>query len=88
MNFSQKPVILSQHAKEQSRYRGCADEEIKDTIQTVAWEPAELGRLQCRKDFVYNRQWNGKQYKTKQIRPIFAEEKDKIIVITVYVYYF
>ena len=88
MNVSQKPVLLSQHAKEQSQYRGCTDEEIKETIRTATWESAELGRLQCRKDFIYNQQWNGKVYKTKQIRPIFAEDKDRIIVITVYVYYF
>lgn len=88
MNLSKKPIKLSQHAREQTGYRGCTEEEIKKTIQTSAPEPAELGRLQCRKDFVYNQQWNGKEYKTKQIRPIFAEDRDKITVVTVYVYYF
>ena len=88
MNASGKSIRLSQHAREQARYRGCTDEEIKETIQTSAWEAAELGRLQCRKDFVYNQQWNGKEYKTKQIRPIFAQDEDKITVVTVYVYYF
>jgi hypothetical protein len=27
---------------------------------------AELGRLDCRKDFVYGREWNGKVYANKQ----------------------
>lgn len=29
------------------------------------WQPAELGRLECRKDFPYGREWNKKFYKTK-----------------------
>jgi hypothetical protein len=50
--------------------------------------PAEGGRLECRKDFSYGREWNGKVYATKQVRPIFAEEPNEILVVTVYVYYF
>jgi hypothetical protein len=44
--------------------------------------------LECRKDFTYGREWTGKFYETKQVRPIFAEEMDEIVVVTVYVYYF
>jgi len=32
--------------------------------------------------------WNGKVYAIKQVRPVFVEEADKIVVITVYTYYF
>jgi hypothetical protein len=39
-------------------------------------------------DFAFGREWNGKVYQTKQIRPIFVEEADEILVITVYTYYF
>jgi hypothetical protein len=88
MNIVKKPITLSQHAKEQAKYRGCTEEEIRQTIQTANWEKAELGRLQCKKDFAFNKIWNDKKYKTRQIKPIFTEEKDEIIVVTVYVYYF
>jgi hypothetical protein len=50
--------------------------------------PAEGGRLECRKRLSYGREWNGKAYATKQVRPIFAEEPNEILVVTVYVYYF
>jgi hypothetical protein len=40
------------------------------------------------KDFTYGQEWNGKFYTTKQVRPIFVEEDDEIVVVTVYVYYF
>jgi hypothetical protein len=83
-----KTIRLSPHAKMQLSYRGATEEEVLDAIQTSDWEPAELGRLACRKDFEFNNPWNKKFYKTKQIRPIFVEEENEIVVVTVYVYYF
>lgn len=85
---SKKPIRLSEHAKEQASHRGCTEEEICEAIRTIPWEKAELGRLQCKKDFPFNKVWNDKEYKTKQIKPVFVEENNEIIVVTVYVYYF
>jgi hypothetical protein len=34
---------------------------------------AANGRLECRKDMIFNKEWNGKLYSTKQVRPIFVE---------------
>ena len=36
--------------------------------------PAELERLDCRRNFPYGKEWNGKVYATKQLRPIIVEE--------------
>ena len=83
-----KPVRLSEHARQQLRYRGTTEQEVVDTIRTAAWEPAELGRLECRKNFIFEAEWNKKYYATRQVRPIFVEEMDEIVVVTVYVYYF
>ncbi len=44
--------------------------------------------LSAEKNFAYEREWNGKFYAMKQVRPIFVEEPEGIVVITVYVYYF
>jgi len=82
-----KTIRLSKHARENLRYRGAAENEVQETISTATWGPAELGRLECRKDFAYEQEWNGKLYATKQVRPIFVEEADEIVVVTVYVYY-
>ena len=49
---------------------------------------AELGRLECRKDFDYRKEWNTKFYATKQVRPVFVEEASELVVVTVYTYYF
>jgi hypothetical protein len=83
-----KPVRLSGHAYSQLARRGVSEEEVIEAIQTSSWELAELGRLECRKDYPYGREWNGRFYETKQVRPIFVEETDEIVVVTVYSYYF
>jgi hypothetical protein len=70
------------------RRRGFTVAEVEEVIRTAAWQPAELGRLECRKDFAYGKEWNGKLYTTKQVRPIFVEEASEIVVVTVYTYYF
>jgi hypothetical protein len=84
----EKLIRLSQHAKQQLEFRGATEQQIVEAIRTETWEPAELGRLECRKNFVFNSEWNKKYYDTKQVRPIFVDEPDEIIVVTVYVYYF
>jgi len=43
-------------------------------IRSEAWSPGELGRLECRKNFPFGKEWNKKIYATKQVRPIFIEE--------------
>jgi hypothetical protein len=68
--------------------RGFTVAEVEDAIRTCAWGTAEHGRLDCRKDFVYGREWNGKFYATKQVHPVFVEETVILVVITVYTYYF
>lgn len=83
-----KPINFSRHAKEQLIFRGTTEQEIIEAIRTCPWEPAELGRLQCKKEFPYENIWNKKYYKTKQVRPIFVEEETEIVVITIYTYYF
>jgi hypothetical protein len=83
-----KTVRLSGHALGQLVRRGVSEAEVIEAIRSSPWRPAELGRLECRKDFVYEREWNDKFYATKQVRPIFVEEADEIVVVTVYSYYF
>jgi hypothetical protein len=88
MKSKNKQIRLSRHAKEQLKYRGCSEDEVIEAIRTEKWQPAEYARLECQKDFPYNKEWNRKIYAIKRIRPIFVEEKDEIVVVTVYTYYF
>jgi ribosomal protein L13E len=83
-----KRIRFSKHAMGYAASRGFTVAEVEDAIRTSARGAAELGRLDCRKDFAYRREWNGKVYATKQVRPVFVGETEEIVVITVYTYYF
>ena len=83
-----KPIRLSAHARGYLRTRGFTAAEVEEAIRTSPWQPAELGRLECRKDFPYGSDWNGRFYATKQVRPVFVDETAEIVVVTVYTYYF
>jgi hypothetical protein len=83
-----KPIRLTKHALGYTGARGFTFSEVEEAIRTTAWAGTELRRLHCRKDFPFGREWNGKTYATKQVRPVFVEEAGEIVVITVYTYYF
>ena len=83
-----KPIRLSSHALSYTGKRGFTEAEVKEAIRSSPWEPAELGRLECRRNFDFGQAWNGQVYPTKQVRPIFVEEAEGILVVTVYTYYF
>ena len=83
-----KSIRLSNHAVRYMSKRGFTSEEVEEAIRTTSWTAAELGRLECREDFPYNKEWNGRVYATKQVRPVFVDEAGEIVVVTVYTYYF
>jgi hypothetical protein len=83
-----KPIRLSTHAAGYLKRRGFTVAEVEEAIRTTQWQVAELGRLECRKNFAFATEWNGRKYATKQVRPVFVEEADEIVVVTVYTYYF
>ena len=83
-----KTVRFSAHARENMQFRGASEEEVREAIETATWQPAQRGRWECRKNFAFGQDWNGRIYATKQVRPIFVHEPDAIVVVTVYVYYF
>ena len=83
-----KPIRFSGHARHQLRRRGVTEQEVIEAIRMSHWQPADRGRLECRRDYVYGGEWNCRFYATKQVRPIFVEEADEIVVVTVYSYYF
>ena len=88
MSDNSKPIAFSGHASQQLQFRGTTETEVADAIRTAPWHSAENGRLECRKDFLFDAIWNGRHYATKQVRPVFVEETNEIVVVTVYVYYF
>jgi hypothetical protein len=85
---SMKTIRLSAHATEQLNFRGATKEEVVEAVASSEWQPAELGRLECKKEYMFEGIWNKKYYRTKQVKLVFVEEENEIVVITVYTYYY
>ena len=83
-----KPVSFSHHALEQMRERGASREEVLAAVAQGQAEPARKNRVMYRLNLPYNAQWGDKTYAIKQVAPVVAEEQDRLIVVTVYTFYF
>jgi hypothetical protein len=82
------PIRLTRHAREQAAERGAEVGEIEAAIRSEHWTEADFGRLECSRDFAFEREWKGTTYPVKRVRPIFVEEESEVVVVTVYTYYF
>ena len=81
-------VEISKHAREQMVERGASEAEVLLAIEKGESESVRKNRKLFRKNFQFNGNWRDRQYKIKQVAPIVAYEGDKLIVVTVYVFYF
>jgi hypothetical protein len=83
-----KPVYLTWHAKRGLQRRGATEEDVIEAIRTAEWAPSGHGRLECWKSYPHRPLGNGAWDDAKQIRPIFVQQANEIVVVTVYVYFF
>lgn len=82
------PIKISKQAYEQMKERGVSEEEVIIAIRQGESEPAGLNRKIFKKNFQFEKMWRNKFYRIKQVLPIVAIEPDKIVVVTVYAFYF
>ncbi len=82
-----KPIVFSQHALDNLGDRGATRAEVEEAIRLGEQVPAKQGRTAFRKNFPFRSQWKGKLYETKQVMPIAVEEPDRLVVVTVYVFF-
>jgi|TARA_B100002003_G_scaffold182608_1_gene170848 hypothetical protein len=88
MESAEKPLKFTRHALQSMAKRGASQEDVAQAIAESPWAAARGDRFECSKDFPYNGVWHEKQYRTKQVVPVFKEEAGAIVIITVYVFYF
>ena len=60
--------------------------EVIDAIREGAWQPMEKGRYRVSKWYPFREYHKGTFYAGKDVEPVFSEEPDRIVVVTVYVY--
>ena len=82
------PIVFSTHALAQMADRGTNEAEVEAAMPEGEEIPAKQGRRSFRKNFAFNSQWKGRYYELKQVMPVIADEADRVVVITVYVFYF
>jgi len=83
-----KRIVFSIHALDQMADRGTNQAEVEHAVREGEEVPAKQGRRAFRKNFPFNSQWKGQYYEVKQVLPVVADEPDRWVVITVYVFYF
>jgi hypothetical protein len=81
-----KPVVFTRHAREKMVERLTIESEVIQTIREAAWQAAEMGKQRASKWYPFGKEHKGTFYTGKDVEPIFVEESDRIVVVTVYVF--
>lgn len=88
MDLVAEAIEFTAHSLARMKTRGTDRQEVVLAILSGGWTRAQGHRRECRMDFPYNADWNGKTYGTKQVNPIFALRGEGVLVITVKTFYF
>jgi len=86
--MKEKKIYFTKHAKKRMEERNVKEEEIIFSIRNKNWEIAREGKFSVSEVFPFNNHHYGRYYKWKEVVCIFEEEEDKIVVITVYSFFF
>ena len=63
-------VHIHPHARERMAERGATEAEVVATVERGEQYPVKFGRSGFRRNFVYEQEWRGKLYLTKQLEVI------------------
>ena len=83
-----KPVVFTRHARERMQERGAWQEDVRAALRLGQREPAQRGLTRYRLNIEFKREWAGRYYGVQQIVPVVDEEAERIVVVTVYTFYF
>jgi hypothetical protein len=83
-----RPLVFTQHARQRMHERGAREEDVRLAVRTGEREPAQRGLVLYRLNLQFNREWDGRYYGVQQVVPVVAEEADRLVVVTVYTFYF
>lgn len=81
-------VRFHPHALERMAQRGATEKEVRDTVAKGERFEAKFGRSGFRRNFMFEKQWQGRYYKTKQIEVYAIHEDDDWLVISIIARYF
>lgn len=81
-------ITLHPHCIERMFERGTTREEIIQTVEEGEQFQAKYNRIGFRHHFEYNKEWNGKSYKTKLLEIIALPAKNELIIVAVIIKYY
>ena len=81
-------VRFHPHARERMLERGAAEREVTATVEKGEQFEVKFGRTGFRRNFVFEKQWRAKLYKTKQVEAYAVRQDKDWLVISVIVRYF
>ncbi|MDE3090048.1 MAG: DUF4258 domain-containing protein [Chloroflexota bacterium] len=81
-------VRFHPHARERMEERGATDKEVEATVEQGEQFPAKFGRTGFRRNFVFDDEWRGRHFGTKQLEAFAIREDGDWLVITVITRYF
>ena len=80
-------IRIHPHAKERIAERGTCDAEIIETVTGGEKFPAKFGRVGFRRNFIFNSDWKGRRYSTKQVEVYAVQEQGWLVVTTIVKYF-
>ena len=80
-------IQIDPHALERAEERGTNEDEIKDVINTGFPIPTKYGRTGKAKIYEFKQNRLNKYYEEKRVEVFYTIERNKIITVTVYVFY-
>ena len=80
-------IQIDRHTLERAQERGANEIEIKDVILSGFSIEAKYGRIGKAKIYEFKKKRLNNFYEQKRIEVFFIIEKEKIITVTVYVFY-
>lgn len=81
-------IRLHPHALERMKERGATEDEVISTVEQGEQFPAKFNRTGYRRNFLFQSEWSGKHYRTKQVEAYAVRENADLMVITVITRYF
>jgi hypothetical protein len=81
-------INIHPHALDRMAERGTDESEVNATMNEGEQFAAKFGRTGFRRNFIFENEWRGKFYHTKQLEVFAVEEDDEWIVITIITRFF
>ena len=80
-------IQIDPHTLERAKERGTNEEEIRDVIETGFIIPSQYGRFGKAKVYGFKQTRQNKFYEEKRVEVFYIVERDRMVTVTVYVFY-